>query len=53
MLVGGVLAVALFLFVDLSMLAFVIVGVLLALYELALWRLAPAPGSSDAGEAVA
>jgi hypothetical protein len=53
MLGGGVLAVALFLFVDLSFLAFVVVGVLLALYELALWRLAPAPEPADAGEAVA
>lgn len=51
MLAGGVLAVALFLFVDLTLLAFVVVGVLLALYELALWRLAPEP--ADAGEAVA
>jgi hypothetical protein len=51
MLAGGVLAVALFLFVDLTLLAFVIVGVLLVLYELALWRLAPEP--ADAGEAVA
>jgi hypothetical protein len=51
MLGGAVLAVALLLFVDLSLLAFVIVGVLLALYELALWRLAPAP--EHAGEAVA
>lgn len=51
MLAGGVLAVALFLFVDLTLLAFVVVGVVLALYELALWRLAPEP--ADAGEAVA
>lgn len=51
MLAGGVVAVALFLFVDLTLLAFVVVGVLLALYELALWRLAPEP--ADAGEAVA
>jgi hypothetical protein len=51
MLAGGVLAVALFLFVDLTLLAFLIVGVMLALYELALWRLAPEP--ADAGEAVA
>ena len=51
MLAGGVLAVALFLFVDLTLVAFVIVGVLLVLYELALWRLAPEP--ADAGEAVA
>jgi hypothetical protein len=53
MLGGAVLAVALFLFVDLSLLAFVIVGVLLALYELALWRLAPAPEPADVGDAVA
>jgi uncharacterized membrane protein YqhA len=53
MLGGAVLTVALLLFVDLSLLAFVIVGVLLALYELALWRLAPAPEGADAGEAAA
>jgi len=41
MLAGAVLAVVLLLWVDLSWLAFVILGVILALYELALWRLAP------------
>ena len=53
MLGGGVLAVALFLFVDLSFLAFVVVAVLLALYELALWRLAPAAEPADPGGDVA
>jgi hypothetical protein len=51
MLGGAVLAVALLLFVDLSLLAFVVVGVLLALFELALWRLAPA--TEEAGDTVA
>ena len=53
MVTGAVLAVVLFLWVDLSWLAFVIVGVLLALYELALWRLAPAGEPEGASEAAA
>jgi hypothetical protein len=53
MLAGGVLAFVLLLWVDLSWLAFVIVGVLLALYELALWRLAPAGGPEAPSEAAA
>jgi hypothetical protein len=53
MLAGGVLAFVLLLWVDLSWLAFVIVGVLLALYELALWRLAPAGGPEGPREAAA
>ena len=53
MLGGVVLAVALLLLVDLTFLAFAIVTVALALYELALWRLAPAPEAADAGEAAA
>ncbi|HJS26114.1 MAG TPA: hypothetical protein VJ913_03195 [Actinomycetota bacterium] len=53
MLAGGVLAVVLLLWVDLSWLAFVVVGVLVALYELALWRLAPATGPETGSEAAA
>lgn len=53
MLAGAVLAVVLFLWVDLSWVAFLIVGVLLALYELALWRLAPTGEPQDASEAAA
>jgi len=53
MLAGAVLAVVLLLWVDLSWLAFVIVGVLLALYELALWRLAPTGEPEDTSEAAA
>lgn len=44
MLGGAVLAVVLLLFLDLSLLAIVVIGVLLALSELALWRLAPGEG---------
>jgi hypothetical protein len=53
MLAGAVLAVVLFLWVDLSWLAFLIVGVLRAFYELALWRLAPTGEPVDASEAAA
>ena len=53
MLAGAVLAVVLLLWVDLSWLAFVLVGVLLALYELALWRLAPTGEPEGASEAAA
>ncbi len=53
MLGGAVLAVALLLWVDLSWLAFVVVGLLLVLYELALWRLPPAGEPEGASEAAA
>ena len=53
MLAGAVLAVVLLLWVDLSWLAFVLVGVLLALYELALWRLAPTGEPEGVSEAAA
>ena len=48
-----VLAVVLLLWVDLSWLAFVLVGVILALYELALWRLARAGEPEGPSEAAA
>jgi hypothetical protein len=53
MLAGAVLAVVLLLWVDLSWLAFVVVGVILAVYELALWRLAPTGEPEGASEAQA
>jgi hypothetical protein len=53
MLAGAVIAVVLLLWVDLSWLAFVVVGVLLALYELALWRLAPTGEPDGPSEAAA
>jgi hypothetical protein len=53
MLAGAVLAVVLLLWVDLSWLAFVVVGVLLGLYELALWRLAPTGVPEGTSEAAA
>jgi hypothetical protein len=53
MLAGAVLAVVLLLWVDLSWLAFAVVGVLLGLYELALWRLAPTGVPEGTSEAAA
>jgi hypothetical protein len=47
MLGGAIVLVALLLLVDLSLWGFVTVGILIALYELALWRLGHEPDGSE------
>jgi len=47
MLGGAIVLVALLLLVDLSLWGFVTVGILIALYELALWRLGDEPDGSE------